>query len=134
MDDILIIHHDKKYLRQVWMKIEKFAADRLALRLNTKSHIGRIADGIDFVGYRLFRGYRLVKKQSLARMKKKYRAWKGGKKTDEKYFASIASWQGHCLDTESHRIVEKIMLDSLRHSMAKTKEFRRMLAKHKLIR
>jgi len=134
MDDMVIIHPDKKYLRQVWLDMEKFANERLALQLNSKSHIGRIADGIEFVGYRIFRGYRLVKKQSLMRMKKKYMAWVHGKKSDAKYFASVGSWMGHCLDTDSHRFVEKIMLDSLYYSMEKTKNLQQKLKEHKLIR
>lgn len=134
MDDVIIVHSDKKVLREIWSAVEKFVNERLSLTLNRKSHIGRVLDGIEFVGYRVFRGYRLVKKQSLMRMRKKYRAWVGGKKSDEKYFASIGSWQGHCLDTQSHRFVEKIMLDSLFHSMEKTKKLKETLVGRKLMR
>jgi len=114
MDDIIILSKSKDYLRGILEEIKSFVRTNLALELNHKTHIGKTAAGIEFVGYRIWKDYKLIKKQSLRRMKKKFRAWRSGKMTDEKYLASIGSWAGHTFDTASHRAVEKIMLDSLR--------------------
>ena len=114
MDDIVILSHSKVYLKAVLKIIEDFTTTRLALRLNHKTHIGKCKDGIEFVGYRIWRNVRLVKKQSLSRMKKKVKAWKSGKIADEKFMASLGSWMGHSVDTFSYRPVMRIALDSIR--------------------
>ncbi|GHU65124.1 hypothetical protein FACS189447_03510 [Spirochaetia bacterium] len=114
MDDMIVMSESKEFLRDLLKEIRNFVMDNLALTLNHKTHIGKCSDGIEFVGYRIWRGRKLIKKQSLARMKKKFRAWKHGKISDERYLASIGSWMGHSFDTSSHRAVEKIMFDSLR--------------------
>jgi len=115
MDDVIILDKSKENLRYVFMEIHDFLRDHLALSLNHKSHIGKTKDGIEFVGYRIWRGYKLIKKQSLVRMKKKLRAWRKGKMTDERYMASMGSWMGHSFDTASHKAVERIMLESMQY-------------------
>jgi retron-type reverse transcriptase len=113
MDDIVILDKSKKFLKDVLNQMRNFLHDRLALAMNHKTHIGKTSDGIEFVGYRIWRGYKLIKKQSLQRMRKKFRAWKHGKMAGERFLASIGSWIGHSFDTGSHRAVEKIMLDTI---------------------
>lgn len=52
MDDMILIHRDKKYLRECKNKIALFCKERLNLELNEKTQIGKIKNGIDFLGYR----------------------------------------------------------------------------------
>jgi retron-type reverse transcriptase len=113
MDDIIIMAHSKAYLKWLLADIELFLKQHLALTLNEKTSIGKCQDGITFVGYRIWRGYKLIKKHSLQRMKKKFRAWKHGKIDNDRFTASLSSWMGHTLDTASHKIVEQIMLDTI---------------------
>jgi retron-type reverse transcriptase len=113
MDDVIILSHSKSYLQAVLVNIVEFVSTHLALELNHKTGIGKCKDGIEFVGYRVWRNLRLIKKQSLSRMKKKVRAWKSGKIQDEKFMASIGSWMGHSVDTSSYRGVMRIVLDSM---------------------
>jgi retron-type reverse transcriptase len=114
MDDILILSHSKSYLQAVLADIKDFIESRLALELNRKTGISKCKDGIEFVGYRIWRNLRLIKKQSLTRMKKKVKAWKSGKIEDGRFMASIGSWMGHSVDTSSYRGVMRITLDSMR--------------------
>lgn len=51
MDDIILIHRDKMYLRQCPSKIEEICLKKLNLSLNKKTQIGKVSDGIDFLGY-----------------------------------------------------------------------------------
>jgi retron-type reverse transcriptase len=113
MDDIIIMSYSKNYLKAVLIDVNDFLTRHLNISLNSKTNIGKCSDGIEFVGYRIWRNYRLIKKQSIMRMKKKVRAWKHGKIPDGKYLASIGSWIGHSFNTSSHRVVEQVMLDSL---------------------
>lgn len=43
----------------------------LGLQLNSKSGIGWVADGIDWVGYRHWRTYKLIRKRAMKRLKRK---------------------------------------------------------------
>ncbi len=63
MDDIIILHHDKNYLHEVRKYAEKYFKDKLGLELKSNyqvfpSHV----KGIDFVGYRNFGNYVLLRK------------------------------------------------------------------------
>ena len=55
MDDIIIIHHDKDYLKECLIKIEKIINDVYKLEINKKkTSIGTISEGFCFLGYRFF--------------------------------------------------------------------------------
>ena len=51
MDDMILLHNDKEYLKYCKEKIEKCANDDLKLELNNKTQIFNIKDGIDFLGF-----------------------------------------------------------------------------------
>ena len=51
MDDIIILHHDKKYLEEVKRKIAAFIGEKLNLQLNNKTCIRPTSMGIEFVGF-----------------------------------------------------------------------------------
>jgi len=115
MDDIIIIGRSKAELWTILDKLTIFIADHLHLRLNDKTFVARCHDGIQFIGYKVYRYYKLIKKQSITRMKNKMRAWMKGKVSDLQYLAALGSWMGHSFDTSSHRIVNQLMLKSLYH-------------------
>ncbi len=52
MDDMILVHHDKEYLKHCKKEIEKLANEKLNLELNSKTQIGQLKDGIDFLGFR----------------------------------------------------------------------------------
>lgn len=52
MDDMILVHRDKKYLALCKAKIEKLCKELLDLELNDKTQIGMVKNGIDFLGYR----------------------------------------------------------------------------------
>lgn len=58
MDDFMILHKDRDYLKKVRERIEVFLKQRLLLTLHPhKRHITKIDEGIKWLGYRIFRGY-----------------------------------------------------------------------------
>lgn len=120
MDDFLVLHESKVYLWGLLEDIKEFLRTRLALALNDKTRIGKTSEGIEFVGYRIWNRNKLIKKQSLKRMRKKARAWRHRKISDDRFLASLGSWLGHSADTASHRAVERIMLDCLHHLCCKS--------------
>lgn len=52
MDDMILIHRDKEFLRFCRKEIETICKDKLKLSLNEKTGIGKVSNGIDFLGYR----------------------------------------------------------------------------------
>jgi len=69
MDDIIILHPDKKYLASVKDDLEIFLNEKLRLNLNKKTAIRKVKTGIEFVGFRIFPTHRKLKKKSLRKMK-----------------------------------------------------------------
>ena len=53
MDDFILIHKDKNYLRYCLKEIDSFCKERLKVELNAKTQIGNVKNGIDFLGFRL---------------------------------------------------------------------------------
>lgn len=52
MDDMILLHRDKKYLSLCKQEIEKLCKNVLNLELNDKTQIGMVKNGVDFLGYR----------------------------------------------------------------------------------
>ena len=109
MDDIVILHESKIELHKLHRVLKAFCESELKLSLNEKTRVGKTSEGVTFVGYRIWDDKKLIKKQSIDRMKKKFRAWKAGKIRDADYIASLGSWIGHSYDTASHRVVETML-------------------------
>lgn len=71
-DDAVILDYSKRFLHELLDEIERYLQDKLDLRLNPKTQIYPVdARGIDFLGYRTFRHFRLLRKRSADRFKAK---------------------------------------------------------------
>lgn len=72
MDDIIILSDSKKFLHEVLNKIINYLNNNLKLSVKSNYQIFPVdARGIDFVGYRHFRGYKLLRKSTYKNAKKK---------------------------------------------------------------
>lgn len=70
MDDIAIFSNSLNELQHARAMIELFAKDFLKLDFNNKTTIGKISQGITFVGCRIYPGYRKIASSSKKKMKK----------------------------------------------------------------
>lgn len=103
MDDIIILHHDKKYLAQVKEDLRIFLDENLRLNLNNKTAIRPCSMGIDFVGFRIWATHRRLKKKTALKIKRNMKRYvtkvAAGKESREKMERAIASYRGilsHC--------------------------------------
>jgi retron-type reverse transcriptase len=103
MDDIIILHPDKRHLATVKQEIEEFLFNELHLELNKKTAIRPTSMGIDFVGFRIWATHRKLKKKTAIKIKTRlkylFRAFSRGEVTKEELDRSIASYRGilkHC--------------------------------------
>jgi len=99
MDDFVIIHTNKDYLKQLLCKIEDFLWSRLVLRLNLKTQIFLYTQGINFCGYRIWPTHILPRKQTMKRAKKRFKKFSEWRISLDKIKASLMSFLGyikHC--------------------------------------
>ena len=113
MDDIIILDRDKKRLSEIKNKIGSFLNEKLSLRLNDKTSVFPIKQGIDFVGYRTWPDFKLIRKSSIKRIKRRLKKMAGmvsrGTLGVEIARASLASWIGYCAHADAYRIRNKTL-------------------------
>jgi hypothetical protein len=73
----------------------------LGMKLNSKSAVGWVDDGVDWVGYRHWRTYKLIRKRSLKRLKRKAA---GGCSLE-----TTMAYLSHAKDTASLRYVKQVL-------------------------
>jgi len=100
-DDIVILAKDKKTLWTWFEKIKKFANTRLKLKIKNNYQVFPISKrGIDFLGYRFFQGYTLVRKRIIKAFKQKL-----------KHPKSKASYFGWIIHADSYRFRQKYFME-----------------------
>jgi retron-type reverse transcriptase len=115
-DDFLLFHNDKKFLGEMADVIEEFLREKLQLKLS-KCDLFPVSRGVDFLGYRHFRGYILVRKSTAKRVKKRLKRLPillaKGKLTTEQYRSSLASTMGWLKWSNSYNLRQSMHIDTL---------------------
>lgn len=70
MDDMVILSDDKEQLHKLKKEIEDYLGGILKLRLNSKTAIRPISQGIEFVGFRIWPNRMVLRKETSLRMKR----------------------------------------------------------------
>lgn len=98
MDDIIILHHDKKFLERVKQEIAAFLEDNLRLQLNNKTCIRPTSMGVEFVGFRIWSTHIKLRKKTAKKIKRRLKylfgAYAAGEIDRETLERSIASYNG----------------------------------------
>ena len=98
IDDIIILHHDKKYLEKIKQDIAGFLEKKLRLQLNNKTCIRPTSIGIEFVGFRVWSTHIKLRKKTAKKMKKRlkymFAAFNVGEIDRETLDRSIALYRG----------------------------------------
>jgi len=72
VDDFVVLHNSKQQLEEWKTQINNFLKEKLKLELHpNKSKIIPLSKGIDFVGFRNFYYFKLLRKRNIVSMKKK---------------------------------------------------------------
>jgi RNA-directed DNA polymerase len=102
MDDIVVLGDDPEKLRGVFRTLRDFAADRLKLRI---SHwqVAPVSRGINFLGYRIWPGHKLLRKDSVTRAKRKISNFIKHSEA-ENLNRFLASWSGHAKWADTHNL------------------------------
>ena len=86
--------------------------DKLKLELNSKSRYYPSEMGVNFCGYRIYDGYRLIRNSSKRKIKKRIKKWKKDKNMGcldmKKMILSFNSWSSHVRWANSYHIYKKM--------------------------
>ena len=112
MDDIVIFHNSKDFLHSLKREIDEYLDTNLKLKVKDNWQVFPTnIRGVDFVGYRHFRDYKLLRKKTCKRFKKIMLMIKD--KQDKKIpinyseWCSINSYNGWLKWCNSYRLTEK---------------------------
>lgn len=112
MDDCVILSDDKAFLHALLEDIKVYLADNLKLELKENYQIfPTYVRGIDFVGYRIFKDYVLVRKSIVKQMKAKLKPIKrkvlSGKPLTFHDVCTINSYAGWLKAADAYRLSNK---------------------------
>ena len=111
VDDFVILHSEKSQL-EIWKKqIEEFLNKELRLELHPeKSKIASLSEGIDFVGFRNFYFFRLLRKRNIRNMKIKIKKFQRGEISEEKFTEIFQGWNAYAKWASSFNVIKKLEL------------------------
>ena len=109
MDDFIILGEDPAQLRKELQQINEFVENRLHLHLNPKTTIIAAKNGVDFVGYRHFPSFRILRKGATRRIKKLLHAFKTGEVDEELFDRSMESRIGHARHADTFKLCEELL-------------------------
>ena len=128
-DDFILFDNDKARLKELAIVITDFCRDRLGMKLSC-CDLYPIRHGVDFVGYRHFRGYVLLRKSTAKRMKKRIKAlpwlYKHRRVSAEQYRSSIASIGGWLKWANTHNLQIHVDLKRAERDVRMIEEVRRL--------
>jgi RNA-directed DNA polymerase len=93
MDDVVILGETIEELKDIKIKIEEISSIKMNMKIG-KYTINNISKGINFLGYRIWRTHKLIRKSSVIRAKRKIKKYIINKDT-EQLNLFLASWLGH---------------------------------------
>lgn len=112
MDDICVFADSKEELHRILVIMENYLNTELNLRVKDNYQIfPTFIRGVDFVGYRIFRHYTLLRKSTADQLKQKMTAIRikveSGHEMNYSEWCSINSYQGWLKYCDSNRLSEK---------------------------
>jgi retron-type reverse transcriptase len=115
-DDGVILHKSKEFLNILLVEIERYFVGKLELELNPKTQIFPVDKrGIDFLGYRSFRDYTLLRKSSANRFKAKIQDIEKNHRnmTPEHIVSSLMSYYGWIKHADGHNLLKKYLVGNV---------------------
>ena len=96
VDDFLILHEDRKLLEHWKSQIEKFLDNKLRLELHKdKSKVVSLSNVIDFVGFRNFYHFKILRKRNLRKILRKIENFRKREISREKIIESFQGWNAY---------------------------------------
>ncbi len=120
-DDFCLFSDDKAFLHDCRKAVTAFMRDELALNLRI-ADVFPVSRGVDFLGYRHFDNYILLRKSTAKRVRKRLSLLPGlyarGKISAEQFRSSVASTWGWLGRANSKNFRESVGMDALMEQVA----------------
>jgi hypothetical protein len=108
VDDFAVFGDDKTALLILKQDIEKYLAGLRMVLHADKSRVYHTADGVPFLGFRHYRGYRMLQKPNVRRFRRRVRGLTRAGAHPEHIRASVAGWAGFARLGNTMRLREKL--------------------------
>ncbi len=110
VDDFVILYSSKAQL-EIWkIKINKFLKENLGIKLHPeKSRVIQLSRGIDFIGFRNFYYFKLLRKRNIKRMLLKIEEYKNRKLSYEQFLESFQGWNAYAKWANSYKLRKKLV-------------------------
>lgn len=118
MDDGILIHHNKTYIKECLEYMGHFLAEERKLEFNEKTQIIPLAQGADYLGFHFYlieqgkviRKLRTSNKKRIKKKLKSYRhAYRIGKMDYEAVKRSIVSYKGHLSHGNTYHLQKQLL-------------------------
>ncbi|MCL5667152.1 MAG: reverse transcriptase/maturase family protein [Patescibacteria group bacterium] len=119
MDDFLVLGNEKLRLGRIKSIIRQFLSSRMRLVLHPKkAEIFPVRGGVDFLGYKVFINYRLLRKSTVRRFLAKYRRGRklvsSGKMEEKTLRDSVRSWLAYAKFGNSWKLRQELQIKWLK--------------------
>ena len=136
MDDIIILMDSKEKLHELRKQIEVYFETNMRITIKDNWQVfPTFKRGIDYLGYRTFFDYTLLRKTTCQSFKRKMNGIKkkldAGKELNQSDFCSVFSYVGWLTACDSYRLCHKY-IDPIKHGLEKCLQklaYERMIAK-----
>lgn len=110
VDDFIILHKSKTQLDKWKKEIDNFLKNNLNLKLHKqKSRIINLSQGVDFVGFRNFYHFKLLRKRSVIKMGNKIRQYLNRKLHKQKLLEIFQGWNAYAKWANTYKIRKSLV-------------------------
>ncbi len=108
MDDLIILNKSKEDLHEIKIKIDKYLSEELQLTIKSNWQVFPVdSRGIDFMGYRHFRNYTLLRKTTYKKFRRKMNKLNKKRELNDSDVCSIRSYEGWLIWCNSYNLRRK---------------------------
>jgi len=109
VDDFVILHKSKEQLEKWKDEINNFLEENLNLELHPdKSRVINLSKGVDFVGFRNFYNYKLLRKRNIRKMFYIIKRYKNKEISKEKMLETIQGWNSYAKWADNFKLRTEI--------------------------
>jgi len=113
VDDFVLFSNSKETLRQWFAQMGVFLGS-LRLKLHPlKCHIWPVEHGVDFLGYRVYRDHRFLRRDNPVRCRQRLRLYQkqysAGVLTLAELTQRVRSWIGHAIHADTYRLRSRLL-------------------------
>ncbi len=110
VDDFVILHQSKEQLVHLREEINKFLIEKLRLELHQdKSKIIPLSRGVDFVGFRNFSYFKLLRKRNIRKMENKVKSFPKREISYGSLIESFRGWQAYAMWANTFKLRKRVI-------------------------